>query len=172
MHDMQKHLKRLLRDASECQLVSDLATDKSKRELFARLTEHHRTLASEVQRAIDQQSNNAAVNPIAGCFLRPIPDVGTGIRFSAYIARKIGRQAMTVRNRVRLPGSLRDRLLAMAKLARQKAEACSDSQVKELLMRKADQSERTAAVAGRQRHRASRQLIASSMSFLKGGALV
>jgi hypothetical protein len=35
----------------------------------------------------------------------------------------------------------------MAKLARQKAEACSDPQVKERLMRKADQSERTAAVA-------------------------
>jgi hypothetical protein len=35
----------------------------------------------------------------------------------------------------------------MAKLAREKADACADSQVKELLLRKADQSERTAAVA-------------------------
>jgi hypothetical protein len=53
---------------------------------------------------------------------------------------------MTVRNRVRPPGSLRDRLIAMAKLARQKAEACHDDEVKQLLLRKADQSERTAAM--------------------------
>jgi hypothetical protein len=34
----------------------------------------------------------------------------------------------------------------MAKLARGKAEACSDPQIKELLLRKADQSERAAAI--------------------------
>jgi hypothetical protein len=37
-------------------------------------------------------------------------------------------------------------LLAMAKLARQKAEACKDGQVRELLLRKATQTERTAAI--------------------------
>jgi hypothetical protein len=55
MKDMQKHLETLLRNAAECDLVSDLATDKEKRELFARLAEHHRALAGEVQRAINQQ---------------------------------------------------------------------------------------------------------------------
>jgi hypothetical protein len=50
------------------------------------------------------------------------------------------------RNRTRPAGSLRDRLLAMAKLARQKAEACTDDQVRELLLRKAVHTERTAAI--------------------------
>lgn len=50
------------------------------------------------------------------------------------------------RNRTRPAGSLRDRLLAMAKLARQKAEACTDDQARELLLRKAAQTERTAAI--------------------------
>lgn len=54
---MQKHLETLLRNAAECERVSDLATDKEKRELFARLAEHHRALAGEVQRAINQQSS-------------------------------------------------------------------------------------------------------------------
>ena len=45
------------------------------------------------------------------------------------------------RNCTRPAGSLRDRLLAMAKLARQKAEACTDD-----LLRKAAQTERTAAI--------------------------
>jgi hypothetical protein len=50
------------------------------------------------------------------------------------------------RNRTRPAGSLRDRLLAMAKLARQKAEACTDDQVRDLLLSKAAQTERTAAM--------------------------
>ena len=50
------------------------------------------------------------------------------------------------RNRARPAGSLRDRLLAMAKLAREKAEACTDDQVRDLLLRKAAQTERTAAI--------------------------
>jgi hypothetical protein len=50
------------------------------------------------------------------------------------------------RNRTRPTGSLRDRLLAMAKLARQKAEASTDDQVRDLLLRKAAQTERTAAM--------------------------
>jgi hypothetical protein len=50
------------------------------------------------------------------------------------------------RNRTRPAGSLRDRLLAMGKLARQKAESCSDPETKEQLMRKAAHTERTAAM--------------------------
>jgi len=52
MKDMKAHLEKLRRDAAECQLISDLATDKSKRGLFAKLAEHHRVLAGEVERAI------------------------------------------------------------------------------------------------------------------------
>ena len=54
MQDMQKHRDILLREAEECQLVSDRATDPAKRELFAKLAEHHRMLAAEVDRAIAQ----------------------------------------------------------------------------------------------------------------------
>lgn len=52
MKDMQVHLEKLRNDASECELISGLATDREKRELFARLAEHHRGLASELERAI------------------------------------------------------------------------------------------------------------------------
>jgi hypothetical protein len=35
--------------------ISDAATDKEKRDLFARLAEHHRVLASELERAIAER---------------------------------------------------------------------------------------------------------------------
>jgi hypothetical protein len=52
MQDMQAHLEKLLCDAEECTLISRLATDPQKKELFARLAEHLTALASEVERAI------------------------------------------------------------------------------------------------------------------------
>jgi hypothetical protein len=56
----------------------------------------------------------------------------------------LGRKAIQFRNRTRPPGSLRDRLLAMAKAARQ--QACSEGEVREVILRKAEQIERTAAM--------------------------
>ena len=58
MQEMQKHLEVLLRNA-DCQRVSDRAIDQPKRELFAKLAEHHRVLAAEVERAIKQQFGEA-----------------------------------------------------------------------------------------------------------------
>jgi heme oxygenase len=55
MQDMRTHLEKLRTDAAECQLISDLATDPVKRELFAKLAEHHRTLALEVERALEER---------------------------------------------------------------------------------------------------------------------
>jgi hypothetical protein len=52
MQDMQAQLEKLSREASECALIADLATDKVKRELFAKLSEHYKVLAAEVQKAI------------------------------------------------------------------------------------------------------------------------
>lgn len=43
----------LLKQAADCQLISDMATNTAKKELFAKLAEHHRVLATELQRAID-----------------------------------------------------------------------------------------------------------------------
>jgi hypothetical protein len=52
MKDLEAHLERLRTDAEECALISKLATDKEKRELFGKLSKHLMTLASEVQRTI------------------------------------------------------------------------------------------------------------------------
>jgi hypothetical protein len=52
MKDMQIHLEHLRRRAAECCLISDLATDANKRELFAKLADHHRVLADQVERAM------------------------------------------------------------------------------------------------------------------------
>jgi hypothetical protein len=52
MQDMQAHLEKLLCDAEECALISRLATDPQKKELFTRLAKHLTALASEVERAI------------------------------------------------------------------------------------------------------------------------
>jgi hypothetical protein len=52
MKDMQAHLEKLRADAAECTLISDLATDVKKRELFVRLADHLKALAAEVERTI------------------------------------------------------------------------------------------------------------------------
>ena len=55
MKDMEAQLEKLRVDAEDCALISRLATDPKKQELFARLAKHLETLASEVQRAIAPQ---------------------------------------------------------------------------------------------------------------------
>ncbi|UFX43026.1 hypothetical protein HAP47_0027870 [Bradyrhizobium sp. 41S5] len=52
MKDMQAHLEKLRLEAEECELISKLATNKTKKELFAKLAAHHRTLADEVERTM------------------------------------------------------------------------------------------------------------------------
>ena len=47
------HLKKLRAEAAECRLISDLATDKEKRELFFWLADHLNILAGEAAKAID-----------------------------------------------------------------------------------------------------------------------
>ena len=43
----------LRKDAAECALVRDLATDKAKREMFDRLARHLDQLADEVERVMN-----------------------------------------------------------------------------------------------------------------------
>ena len=52
MQDMLTQLEKLRRDAADCELIRDLATDHSKRELFARLAARLSVLAAEVERAM------------------------------------------------------------------------------------------------------------------------
>jgi hypothetical protein len=49
---MRAHLEKLRAEAEECELISKLATNTTKKELFAKLAAHHRTLADEVERAM------------------------------------------------------------------------------------------------------------------------
>jgi hypothetical protein len=51
MKDYQAHLEKLRKDAAECALVRDLATESAKRDMFDRLSRHLDELADEVERA-------------------------------------------------------------------------------------------------------------------------
>ena len=52
MKDYQTRLEKLRTDAAERRLISDLATDPQKRELFDRLAVHLTSLADQVEQAI------------------------------------------------------------------------------------------------------------------------
>jgi hypothetical protein len=52
MRDYQAQLEKLRTDATECKLISDLATDKAKRDLFERLASHLTVLADQVETAM------------------------------------------------------------------------------------------------------------------------
>ena len=52
MKDMQEHLEKLQVQIAECEMIRDLATDRRKRELFARLAEHFKVLSSEIEKAM------------------------------------------------------------------------------------------------------------------------
>jgi hypothetical protein len=58
MRDMQAHLEKLCTETAECEMIAQLATDKAKQELFTKLAEQYKVLASEVERAI--KKNEAA----------------------------------------------------------------------------------------------------------------
>jgi hypothetical protein len=51
--DYQASIEKLRRDPAEAALTRDLATDRTKREMFARLHEHLNRLADEVERAMN-----------------------------------------------------------------------------------------------------------------------
>jgi hypothetical protein len=61
MRDMQAHLEKLRAETTNCERIAKLATDTAKRDLFTRLAQHYRILASEVERAIKNaiKSNEA-----------------------------------------------------------------------------------------------------------------
>ena len=52
MKDIQTHLQKLRTDAAECETASELSTDSTKRELFARLAARLTVLANEVERVL------------------------------------------------------------------------------------------------------------------------
>jgi len=52
MQDYHDHLEKLRKDAAECRLICDLATNPAKRELFDRLAVHLLSLADQVELAM------------------------------------------------------------------------------------------------------------------------
>ncbi|MCC8964513.1 hypothetical protein H8A95_19875 [Bradyrhizobium sp. Pear76] len=58
MKDMQAHLEKLRVEAEECELISKLAKNRTKKELFAKLAAHHRMLADEVERTLGKSKES------------------------------------------------------------------------------------------------------------------
>jgi hypothetical protein len=54
MQDMRAHLEKLRVQVAECEMIRDLATDKAKRELFAKLADHYKVLVAVLERAIKE----------------------------------------------------------------------------------------------------------------------
>jgi hypothetical protein len=52
MKDYQTRVEHLRREAAETRLIADLATDKAKRETFAKLADHLDALADGVEHAL------------------------------------------------------------------------------------------------------------------------
>ena len=58
LKDYEAQLEKLRRDAAECRLICDLATDQAKRELFDRLAVHLTSLADHVELAMIDASKS------------------------------------------------------------------------------------------------------------------
>lgn len=63
---MQAHLEKLRVQIAECEIIRDLATDPKKRDLFARLAEHHKVLAAEIEKAMVDEDQKAQEPPAKG----------------------------------------------------------------------------------------------------------
>lgn len=57
MKDYRASLEKLRREAAECALIRDLATESAKREMFDRLHQHLNRLADEVDIAMRAQQS-------------------------------------------------------------------------------------------------------------------
>jgi len=59
MKDYQAQIEKLRKDAAECALIRDLATDKAKRAMFDRLASHLTMLADQVEMAMVERKSGA-----------------------------------------------------------------------------------------------------------------
>ena len=60
MKDLQAKLEKLLLDAEDCDLIARLATDRAKRETFARIAKQLRGMADELKADIAVRSAAAS----------------------------------------------------------------------------------------------------------------
>ena len=56
MKDYQAQIEKLRKEAAECALIRDLATDPAKREVFDRLASHLTVLADQVEMAMRERN--------------------------------------------------------------------------------------------------------------------
>jgi hypothetical protein len=56
MKDYRASVEKLRTDAAEAALIRDLATDPDKRELYDRLHRHFKSLADEVEQALNSRA--------------------------------------------------------------------------------------------------------------------
>jgi hypothetical protein len=60
MQDYLSHLEKLRKEAADCALIRDLATDKAKREMFDRLAAHLGSLADQVEQEMLKMSKKSS----------------------------------------------------------------------------------------------------------------
>ena len=58
MKDYRASIEKLRKEAADAALIRDLATDKTKREMFDRLAQHLNQLADEVEKAMVKTSRS------------------------------------------------------------------------------------------------------------------
>jgi hypothetical protein len=56
MQDLHAKLEKLLREAEDCELISELATDRPKRVFFAKLAVQLKKMARDVEQAVAERS--------------------------------------------------------------------------------------------------------------------
>jgi hypothetical protein len=66
--DYQAQLEKLRRDAAECGMIRDPATDKDKREMFDRLSGHLTVLADQVELAMLERNTGTVMFALFGLF--------------------------------------------------------------------------------------------------------
>jgi len=76
MKELRDKLEKLRADAEDCTLISRLATDKAKRELFARLAAQIRQMIAELEAAIEARIAGAKADNADGPEV-PIETSGT-----------------------------------------------------------------------------------------------
>jgi hypothetical protein len=69
-------LEKLRTETAECEMIVELATDKAKQELFAKLAEHYKVLASELERAIKQKEAGSAARALISLLGIPLATLG------------------------------------------------------------------------------------------------
>ena len=63
MKDFKAELEKLLTNAEDCTLIARLATDKNKRETFARIARQLREVAADLQADIAARSHAGRAGP-------------------------------------------------------------------------------------------------------------